>query len=97
MNSEVNTTEQNEISSIEFKLDTKKITDIKEEEILKLLAEKSLTLNGLVNKWNELNSKEKHYKEDHFEILKERIFEMIKDEKIKQSFEFTEVLLRINK
>ena len=68
-----------------------------EEEILKLLAEKSLTLNGLVNKWNELNSKEKHYKEDHFEILKERIFEMIKDEKIKQSFEFTEVLLRINK
>ena len=61
------------------------ITDIKEEEILKLLAEKSLTLNGLVNKWNELNSKEKHYKEDHFEILKERIFEMIKDEKIKQS------------
>ena len=97
LNSEVNTTEQNEISSIEFKLDTKKITDIKEEEILKLLAEKSLTLNGLVNKWNELNSKEKHYKEDHFEILKERIFEMIEDEKIKQSFEFTEVLLRINK
>ena len=29
LNSEVNTTEQNEISSIEFKLDTKKITDIK--------------------------------------------------------------------
>lgn len=94
---EINAIEQsasNEVSNVGLKIDLTKVSEITEEEILTFINEKSLSIKGIVDRWHELNSKEKHYKEVHFEMIKNRLLQMLEKGKIEQSFEFTEVLLR---
>ena len=75
--------------------ENQKVGDITEKQILKLLKNnKTLSIDRLVTKWHEMKGLKINYTESDFEIIKEKIFKMIEDEKIIQSFEYTEMLLK---
>lgn len=84
-------------ANIKEKISLKKVSSITEKQILKFLKEEPLNIEGLVDKWHEKEGLNLHYKELHFELIKEKIFLMIKDKKIEQSFEYTQMLLKVKK
>ncbi len=91
---------KNEImpKKVEPTLKLEKVSSITEKQILKFLEKEPLSIEGLVKAWHlNAGSSSLHYKELHFELIKEKVFKMLEDKKIEQSFEYTRMLLKVKK
>ena len=77
------------------KINLEKVTNITDGEIFSYLSNEPMRIDGLVRKWHEDAGLESiHFEEVHFDSLKERLLQMLKEKKLVQTFEYTEVLLK---